>query len=85
MLAMIVRLLLGAAFTAMLHHVYLFILQGYAVSSQFWIKNSSNALSTLFQWLCAGSVSVSLPQLVSSALYSTQNDYSQNRQIWWII
>ncbi|KAK0431400.1 hypothetical protein EV421DRAFT_2024556 [Armillaria borealis] len=49
--AMIVGLLFGATFTAVLH---LFILRGRAVSSQFWIKNSSNALSTLVQWLCAG-------------------------------
>ncbi len=62
---MIAGLLLGAAFTAVLHHVYLLILRGRAVSSQFWIKNSSNALSTLVQWLCMGSVSVSLTQLVS--------------------
>ncbi|PBK65011.1 hypothetical protein ARMSODRAFT_1022714 [Armillaria solidipes] len=62
--AMIVGLLFGATFTAVLHHIYLFILRGRAVSSQFWIKNSYNALSTLVQWLCAGSVSVSLPQLI---------------------
>lgn len=63
--AVIASLLLGAALTAVLHHVYLFILQGRTVSGQFWIKNSSNALSTLVQWLCMGSVSVSLTQLVS--------------------
>ncbi len=74
--AVIAGLLLGATFTAVLHHMYLFILRGCAVSSQFWIKNSSNALSTLIQWLCAGSVSVLLPQLMGRALYSMQNDYS---------
>ncbi len=61
----IAGLLFGAALTAVLHHVYLFILRGRTVSNQFWIKNSSNALSTLVQWLCMGSVSVSLTQLVS--------------------
>ncbi|PBK64997.1 hypothetical protein ARMSODRAFT_1022702 [Armillaria solidipes] len=60
----IAGLLLGAALTAVLHHVYLFILRGRTVSAQFWIKNSSNALSTLVQWLCMGSVSVSLTQLI---------------------
>ncbi len=63
--AVIAGLLLGAALIAVLHHVYLFILRGRTVSSQFWIKNSSNALSTLVQWLSMGSVSVSLTQLVS--------------------
>ncbi|KAG7439749.1 uncharacterized protein BT62DRAFT_1010120 [Guyanagaster necrorhizus] len=62
-------LLLGAAFTAVLHHIYLFILRGHAVSGQSWIKNS-NALSTLVQWLCTASVSVSLTQPVNSILYS---------------
>ncbi|KAK0462306.1 uncharacterized protein EV420DRAFT_1523990 [Desarmillaria tabescens] len=62
--AVIAVLLLGAALTAGMHHVYLFILQGRTVSSQFWIKNSSNALSTLVQWLCIASVSVSLTQLI---------------------
>ncbi len=62
-------LLFGAALTSVLHHVYLFVLRGRTVSDQFWIKNSSNALSTLVQWLCMGSVSVSLTQLVS-ILYS---------------
>ncbi len=61
----IAGLLFGAALTAALHHFYLFILRGRTVSSQFWIKNSSNALSTLVQWLCMGSVSVSLSQVVS--------------------
>ncbi|KAK0207466.1 hypothetical protein IW262DRAFT_1302681 [Armillaria fumosa] len=56
-------LLFSATLTAVLHHVYLFILQGHTVSGQFWIKNSSNALSTLVQWLCRGSISVSLTQL----------------------
>ncbi|PBK65007.1 hypothetical protein ARMSODRAFT_1087652 [Armillaria solidipes] len=60
----IVGLLFGAALTAVLHHVYLFILRGRTVSGQFWIKNSSNALSTLVQWLCMGSISVSLTQLI---------------------
>ncbi|PBK65009.1 hypothetical protein ARMSODRAFT_1087653 [Armillaria solidipes] len=60
----IAGLLFGAALTAVLHHVYLFILRGRTVSGQFWIKNSSNALSTLVQWLCMGSVSVSLTQLI---------------------
>ncbi|KAK0431398.1 hypothetical protein EV421DRAFT_1743149 [Armillaria borealis] len=50
----IAGLLFGAALTAVLHHVYLFILRGRTVSGQFWIKNSSNALSTLVQWLCMG-------------------------------
>ncbi|KAK0431390.1 hypothetical protein EV421DRAFT_2024551 [Armillaria borealis] len=60
----IAGLLFGAALTALLHHVYLFILRGRTVSGQFWIKNSSNVLSTLVQWLCMGSVSVSLTQLI---------------------
>ncbi len=63
--AVIAGLLLGAALTAVLHHVYLSKLRGRTVFGQFWIKNSSNALSTLVQWLCMGSVSVSLTQLVS--------------------
>ncbi|KAK0431396.1 hypothetical protein EV421DRAFT_1927770 [Armillaria borealis] len=41
----IAGLLFGAALTAVLHHVYLFILRGRTVSGQFWIKNSSNALN----------------------------------------
>ncbi len=68
-LGVIAYLLFGAALTAVLHHVYLFILRGRTVSSQFWIKNSSNVLSTLVQWLCRASISVSLTQLVS-ILYS---------------
>ncbi|KAK0241013.1 hypothetical protein EDD85DRAFT_934126 [Armillaria nabsnona] len=60
----IAGLLFGAALTAGLHHVYLFVLRGRTVSDQFWIKNSSNALSMLVQWLCMGSVSVSLMQLI---------------------
>ncbi|PBK65037.1 hypothetical protein ARMSODRAFT_961594 [Armillaria solidipes] len=60
----IAGLLFGAALTAGLHHVYLFVLRGRTVSGQFWIKNSSNAVSTLVQWLCMGSVSVSLTQLI---------------------
>ncbi|PBK65005.1 hypothetical protein ARMSODRAFT_1022709 [Armillaria solidipes] len=60
----IAGLLLGAALTAVLHHVYLSNLRGRTVSGQFWIKSSSNALSTLVQWLCMGSVSVSLTQLI---------------------
>ncbi|SJL15175.1 uncharacterized protein ARMOST_18661 [Armillaria ostoyae] len=62
--AVIAGLLLGAALTAVLHHVYLSKLRGRTVSGQFWIKNSSNALSTLVQWLCMGSVSLSLTQLI---------------------
>ncbi|KAK0207471.1 hypothetical protein IW262DRAFT_1419737 [Armillaria fumosa] len=62
--SVIAGLLSGAALTAVLHHVYLFILQGRTVSGQFWIKNSSNVLSMLVQWLCMGSVSVSLTQLI---------------------
>ncbi|KAK0241022.1 hypothetical protein EDD85DRAFT_764124 [Armillaria nabsnona] len=58
------RLLLSAALIAVLHHVYLLILRGRTVSGQFWVKNSSNALSTLVQWLCMGSVSESLTQLI---------------------
>ncbi|PBK81946.1 hypothetical protein ARMGADRAFT_1090816 [Armillaria gallica] len=57
-------LLLAAAFTAILHHFYLTFLRGRDVQHQFWIKNSSNALSTLVQWLCAASVSTSLTQLI---------------------
>ncbi|PBK65004.1 hypothetical protein ARMSODRAFT_1053310 [Armillaria solidipes] len=60
----IAGLLFGAALTAGLHHVYLFVLQGRTVSSQFWTKNSSNVLSALVQWLCTASVSVSLTQLI---------------------
>ncbi|PBK65001.1 hypothetical protein ARMSODRAFT_1022706 [Armillaria solidipes] len=62
--AVIAGLLFGAALTAVLHHVYLSKLRGRTVSGQFWIKNSSNALSTLVQWLFMGSVSVSLTQLI---------------------
>ncbi len=65
----VASLLFGAALTAVLHHVYLFILRGRTMSGQFWIKNSSNVLSTLVQWLCMGSVLVSLTQ-VMSILYS---------------
>ncbi|KAK0432423.1 hypothetical protein EV421DRAFT_1910929 [Armillaria borealis] len=60
----IAGLLFVATLGAVLHHLYLFILQGRAVSGQFWIKNSSNALSTFVQWLCMGSVSLSLTQLI---------------------
>ncbi|PBK65014.1 hypothetical protein ARMSODRAFT_1053323 [Armillaria solidipes] len=63
-LGVIAGLLFGAAVTAVLHHVYLSNLRGRTVSGQFWIKNSSNALSTLVQWLCMGSISVSLTQLI---------------------
>ncbi|KAK0184142.1 hypothetical protein F5146DRAFT_1145785 [Armillaria mellea] len=62
--AAVAGLLFSAALTALLHHVFLSILRGRTVSAQFWIKNSSNALSTLVQWLCMGSVSVSLTQLI---------------------
>ncbi|KAK0194746.1 hypothetical protein F5146DRAFT_1132127 [Armillaria mellea] len=62
--AVVAGLLFGAALTAVLHHAYLSILRGRTVSAQFWIKNSSNALGTLVQWLCMGSVSVSLTQLI---------------------
>ncbi|KAK0437410.1 hypothetical protein EV421DRAFT_1975540 [Armillaria borealis] len=62
--ALVAGLSLGAALTAVLHHIFLFILRGHTVSAQFWIKNSSNALSTLVQWLCTASVSVSLTQLI---------------------
>ncbi len=72
-------LLFGAALTAVLHHVYLFVLRGRTVSDQFWIKNSSNALSMLVQWLCMGSVSVSLTQLVS-ILYSNTESSSSRTQ-----
>ncbi|KAK0505450.1 hypothetical protein EDD18DRAFT_1129500 [Armillaria luteobubalina] len=61
---LIAGLLLGAALTAVLHHLYLHALRGHIVASQFWMRNSSNALSTLVQWLCMGSVSVSLTQLI---------------------
>ncbi|KAK0226214.1 hypothetical protein IW262DRAFT_1457441 [Armillaria fumosa] len=57
-------LLLAATFTVILHHFYLTFLRGRGVQHQFWIKNSSNALSTLVQWLCAASVSTSLTQLI---------------------
>ncbi len=75
----IAGLLFGAALTAVLHHVYLLILRGRTVSGQFWIKNSSNALSTLVQWLCMGSVSVSLTQLVSIS-YSDLKPFDSQTQ-----
>ncbi|KAK0194747.1 hypothetical protein F5146DRAFT_1171901 [Armillaria mellea] len=62
--AVIAGLLFGAALTAVVHHVYLFILRGRIVSSQFWIKNCSNVLSALVQWLCIASLLVSLTQLI---------------------
>ncbi len=75
----IAGLLFGAALTAVLHHIYLFILRGRTVSDQFWIKNSSNVLSMLVWWLCMGSVSVSLTQLVS-ILYSNTESSSSRTQ-----
>ncbi len=61
-----VRMLLGAGLTASIHHAFLTILQGHDGQEQFWIKNSSNTLSTLVHWLCTGSVSISLTQLMSA-------------------
>ncbi len=64
---MMVGLLVVAAVTALLHHIYLSFLHGQNVQQQlqqFWIKNSSNALSTSIQWLCAASLSLLLTQLV---------------------
>ncbi|KAG7441796.1 uncharacterized protein BT62DRAFT_1079752 [Guyanagaster necrorhizus] len=61
---MIIGLLIVAAATATLHHLFLSFLHGREVQQQFWIKNSSNALSTSIQWLCAASVSLSLTQLI---------------------
>ncbi|KAK0431402.1 hypothetical protein EV421DRAFT_1927773 [Armillaria borealis] len=81
----IAGLLFCAALTAVLHHVYLFVLRGRTVSGQFWIKNSSNALSTLVQWLCMGSVSVSLTQLVSILYLDLKAFDSQTQQIWWLL
>ncbi|KAK0505467.1 hypothetical protein EDD18DRAFT_338483 [Armillaria luteobubalina] len=57
------RLLFGAALSG-LHHIYLSVLQGRTVSGQFWIKNSSNVLSTVVQWVFTASISVSLRQLI---------------------
>ncbi|KAK0227227.1 hypothetical protein EDD85DRAFT_794501 [Armillaria nabsnona] len=68
---MMVGLLVVAAVTALLHHVYLSFLHGQDVQQQlqqFWIKNSSNALSTAIQWLCAASLSLSLTQLTWSLI-----------------
>ncbi|KAK0209695.1 hypothetical protein IW262DRAFT_1528555 [Armillaria fumosa] len=60
----IISLVIAAAATATLHHIYLSFLRGREVRQQFWIKNSSNALSTSIQWLCAASVSQSLTQII---------------------
>ncbi|PBK91986.1 hypothetical protein ARMGADRAFT_1166138 [Armillaria gallica] len=59
-----VGMLLGAGITAGIHHFFLAFLQGRDAQEQFWIKNSSNAFSTLVQWLCTGSVTISLTQLI---------------------
>ncbi|KAK0219265.1 hypothetical protein IW262DRAFT_1462925 [Armillaria fumosa] len=63
---MMVGLLVVAAATAALHHIYLSFLRSRDVKQQFWIKNSSNALSTSIQWLCAASLSLSVTQLTWS-------------------
>ncbi|PBK95079.1 hypothetical protein ARMGADRAFT_1144773 [Armillaria gallica] len=81
----IAGLLFGAALTAVLHHVYLFFLRGRTVSGQFWIKNSSNAVSTLVQWLCMGSVSVSITQLVSISYPDLKAFDSRTQQIWYLL
>ncbi|KAK0462303.1 uncharacterized protein EV420DRAFT_1761573 [Desarmillaria tabescens] len=62
--AIVIGILFCATVIAALHHVYLSILRGRKVSGQFWIKNSSNALSTSVQWLCTASIMVSLTQLI---------------------
>ncbi|KAK0481211.1 hypothetical protein EDD18DRAFT_797586 [Armillaria luteobubalina] len=59
-----VGMLLGAGIIAGIHHFFLAFLQGHDAQEQFWIKNSSNAFSTLVQWLCTGSVTISLTQLI---------------------
>ncbi|KAK0482790.1 hypothetical protein IW261DRAFT_1679577 [Armillaria novae-zelandiae] len=59
-----VGMLLGAGTIAGIHHFFLAFLEGRDAQEQFWIKNSSNAFSTLVQWLCTGSVTISLTQLI---------------------
>ncbi|KAK0220708.1 hypothetical protein IW262DRAFT_1494690 [Armillaria fumosa] len=59
-----VGMLLGAVIIAGIHHFFLAFLQGRDAQEQFWIKNTSNAFSTLVQWLCKGTVTVSLTQLI---------------------
>ncbi|KAK0470980.1 hypothetical protein IW261DRAFT_1572500 [Armillaria novae-zelandiae] len=63
-----VGLLVISAATAILHHIYLSFLRNRDVKQQFWIKNSSNALSTSIQWLCAASLSLSLTQVTWSLI-----------------
>ncbi len=76
-------MLLGAGLTAGIHHVFLTFLQGRDAQDQFWIRNSSNALSTLVHWLCAGSVSISLTQLVSAFFLKCMDKLTMTtRQIW---
>ncbi|KAK0436790.1 uncharacterized protein EV420DRAFT_1487406, partial [Desarmillaria tabescens] len=58
-----VGLLFAAGLTAEIHHFFLIFLQGRDAQGQFRIKKSSNALSTIVQWLCAGSISISLTQI----------------------
>ncbi|KAK0454219.1 uncharacterized protein EV420DRAFT_1555814 [Desarmillaria tabescens] len=60
----IVGLIAGAAFVSVVHHFFLVFLRGRRVEEQFWMKNTSNALSIVVQSLCAVSVSVSLTQLI---------------------
>ncbi|KAK0193425.1 hypothetical protein F5146DRAFT_1134096 [Armillaria mellea] len=60
----IAGLIVGAVFVSVVHHSFLVFLQGRRVEEQFWMKNSSNALSIVVQSLCAASVSMSLTQLI---------------------
>ncbi len=52
-----------------MHHFFLVFLDGRQVEEQFWMKNTSNALSIVVQTLCVASVSVSLTQLVCITIY----------------
>ncbi len=65
----IAGLIMGAALVSGVHHFFLVFLDGRQVEEQFWMKNTSNALSIVVQTLCVASVSVSLTQLVCITIY----------------
>lgn len=60
-------LCLAGTVVAVAHHLMLHFLRGRKVAdySQFWVKNASNAFSTVVQWLWAASLTYSLMQVVS--------------------
>lgn len=69
----------------LVHHFFLVFLRGPVVQQQLWMKNTSNALSTLVQGLCVASLSVSLTQLVSIFSSFALRHYLPFLQIWWFL